>query len=430
MGILLKILKAVVLSMVSFLALLMIVIQLSSWLKLEAPASAVLTLPKMLVTWFSWQIGIISIVVSVLIIICWIVLKRMNNSIQIWTAVIAIVFMLSAMNSFVVSYRMRNAEAFSRQDYVTIMEEKQTSYLGKVTRTDLTVDFKKAISETKFFDLSVPEIGNHREVCILYLNYGNWSAHEDPEMFSYLKKHVNGIGYSYAVFGGRSRYECDITGLVQDIRKAIAYLKDQENGFGIKKVIVSGGSAGGHLALVTAFSKEIPEYRVPGTDESFGIPDGVVSFYSPIDMIVDYETFTGKNEENLNIMDKMGNLVYSKFGGGGKYDSIKASHVDSMNTLLGGTPDSNRHMYDISSVNNIAIDPKLPVFLVHGMHDSNSPPEPEVKWALEAINKGMNITSIQIPHAEHVFDLMMQDASPAVVRTLEVLDAWLVMNFE
>lgn len=426
-NVVLKIIRLLAKAVISLIAIFMLVIQVASWLKIDPPASALLTLPKMLVTWFVWQIGIISLLLLAAAA-GWALSARRKNKHRPLAAIIALIFILSSINSFFIAYRMRNAEVLCSPDIKMAIGSKNTDYNGSIKHLDATEDLKKVVPETQYLQLSIPDNGIHKDICFLYLNYGNWRVDANPETFSYLERHMNSKGYSYAVFGGRSRDDTDIAGLVKDIRKTVDFLKTSSTGYGIKKIVISGGSAGGHLALITAFSNHIPEYEIKGAPDSFGIPDGVAAFYPPIDLVSDYYTFTGKGDRDLSIFDELGNKLYSGFGGG-EYPSIKACHIDSMNTLLGGNPDGARHMYEIASVNKIASDKTMPVYLMHGTHDSNSPPEPEKIWAKEAIANGMNITWLQIPNAEHVFDLAMPDLSPAVSRVLEVMDAWLKVNF-
>lgn len=406
--------------------LFIVFVQLTAWIKLAPPASAVLTLPKMLITWFSWQSGILCLFLAFVTMCLWHFKREENHKTKrLLLSVIFSLLIISALNSFFIAYKMRTTPVLTNRAIPVNTTKFTNKYEGEIIEKNLEDKFKDIIPGIEYFTLYSPQSGKNNNICLLYLNYGNWKVHNDPGQFSYLRKHLNKRGYSYAVYGGRSRLDTDAAGLVRDIKKAIGYLKDPEYNFNIKKVILSGGSAGGHLALLAAFSADIPEYTNKGADDNLGKADAVLSFYSPIDMSFDYSYFTDKGGQDLSWMDRLGNKIYEKTMG---YPSIKACHINSMDTLLGGNPDNKSYNYKIASVNKIAGKYSMPVLLVHGSHDSNSPVLSARKWAVSSIENGSNMTYLEIPHAEHVFDLVMPGFSPAVHRTLEVINNWLYVS--
>jgi acetyl esterase/lipase len=79
--------------------------------------------------------------------------------------------------------------------------------------------------------------------------------------------------------------------------------------FGYREFFVSGGSAGGHLAQLVAYTDQIPLY----TNESLNIDstvDGVISFYGISDLSYDLEYFT--RPDKMSLLDKIGDFTYKK----------------------------------------------------------------------------------------------------------------------
>jgi hypothetical protein len=84
--------------------------------------------------------------------------------------------------------------------------------------------------------------------------------------------------------------ETDLMGMVHDVKRAIAWMKKNAGVYGINpdRIVVGGGSAGGHLALMTAYTANDLQFtpkELEGKDNSIR---AVISFYGPCNMEVTY----------------------------------------------------------------------------------------------------------------------------------------------
>lgn len=104
--------------------------------------------------------------------------------------------------------------------------------------------------------------GDHR-ACFLTIHGGGWTGGAPPRMYPfaahYAKLGMVGISVQYRLHSaktGVSVFDC-----VKDVRSAMRYLHTHATELGIdpKKIIVSGGSAGGHLAAATALFDQVNE---------------------------------------------------------------------------------------------------------------------------------------------------------------------------
>ncbi len=99
--------------------------------------------------------------------------------------------------------------------------------------------------------------------CYLIIHGGGWTGGAPPRMYPfaahYAQRGLVGISVQYRLHNaktGVSVFDC-----VKDARSAVRYLRAHAAELGIdpQKVIVSGGSAGGHLAAATALFDTVNE---------------------------------------------------------------------------------------------------------------------------------------------------------------------------
>ncbi|WP_425616831.1 alpha/beta hydrolase [Anatilimnocola sp. NA78] len=121
--------------------------------------------------------------------------------------------------------------------------------------------------------------------CFLTIHGGGWAGGEPRRMYPFAahfaKLGMVGISLEYRLLSkpaGITPFEC-----VKDGRSAVRYLKSHAAELGIdpNKIIVSGGSAGGHVAAATALFSEINEAN-EGTKVS-ATPAALVLLYPVID---------------------------------------------------------------------------------------------------------------------------------------------------
>ncbi len=116
--------------------------------------------------------------------------------------------------------------------------------------------------ERQRFDLFIPEDPKNTTGFILFIHGGGWHDgdksihHKDTEYFSEL-------GYITATMNYRFvSEELSVFDELDDISSALEQIKKtcEDYGYNVEKVILSGGSAGGHLSLMYAYTrvKEAP----------------------------------------------------------------------------------------------------------------------------------------------------------------------------
>lgn len=149
------------------------------------------------------------------------------------------------------------------------------------------VVYKKA--GDRELELHVFEPEGHREgdarPCYLVIHGGGWTGGTPQRMYPfaahYQKLGLVGISVQYRLHSaktGVSVFDC-----VEDARSAVRYVRSRAAEFGIDptKIIVSGGSAGGHLAAATAMFEQV---NAPGEDPALStMPKALILLFPVID---------------------------------------------------------------------------------------------------------------------------------------------------
>lgn len=124
-----------------------------------------------------------------------------------------------------------------------------------------------------------------KRACYITIHGGGWSGMTPVRMFPFAdhfaKLGMVGISVQYRLYNPKTQttvFDC-----VKDARSAVRYVRAHAAELGIdpNKIIVSGGSAGGHLAAATAFFDSVNE---TGEDTSISCqPNALVLLFPVID---------------------------------------------------------------------------------------------------------------------------------------------------
>ena len=174
-------------------------------------------------------------------------------------------------------------------------------------------------------------------------------------------------GYSVAVVEYRTAPEFRFPAALEDVRQALAYLKENTANLGVDpgKFVLLGRSAGAQLALLEAYASG---------DESIR---GVVSFYGPTDLPYAYAHPT-----NPRVAD------------------IQRPLED----YLGGSPGERDEAYREASPINFASPSSPPTLLVHGSRDDMVQLIQSERLAARLQGVSVPHLLVRLPWATHGFD--------------------------
>jgi NADPH:quinone reductase-like Zn-dependent oxidoreductase/acetyl esterase/lipase len=229
--------------------------------------------------------------------------------------------------------------------------------------------------------------------------------------------------------------ETDIEGMVGDVRRSIAWMKAHGDALGVKadRIVVGGGSAGAHLALLAAYTEGNPELTPPDlyfTDAALErrrvdtSVRGVLAWYGPVDLKACYSHFHNDalaaktpNPPDWNaptpalLLRVMGpnanRFGFQKMGGGGRLDWI-----------LQGRPEQVPARYALlSPISHVRADCP-PTLLMQGSADIIVP-----QASAEALRDKMWLAGAQmalllLPRIDHAFDLFGTRWSPSARKSI------------
>jgi acetyl esterase/lipase len=256
-------------------------------------------------------------------------------------------------------------------------------------------------------------------LAVVYLHGGAWSL-LDKDFFTHpFFRHLAAQGHVVMDVAYRLYPETDMLGMVGDAKRAIAWMKAQGPSYGVnpERVVVAGGSAGGHLALLAAYTpREValtPE-EAGQTDLSVG---AVISCYGPTDLRAYYDYtrqiiwgHLGQATEARPpdpLIRRVLGTSYERLGLG------KSGAVGAMEPLVGGTPETVPDLYALFSPSTHVQPGCPPTLLIQGKDDVIAPVSATNMLFEQLVACGVPAVNIIFPHAEHGFDLVLPGFSPA-----------------
>lgn len=184
---------------------------------------------------------------------------------------------------------------------------------------------------------------------------------------------------------------------IVDVKRAIAWVKANIADYGGDPdfVVITGGSAGGHLTALAALSPNEPEFQ-PGFEES----DTSVSAAVPLYGIYDFLDWNGK---------------------GGPAGSVR--YIERM--VLKSSPKTDRRRWMRASPYYWVNPDAPPMMILHGTNDSLVPIYGARRFARELkATSDHAVVYAELPRAQHAFDIYASLRTLYTVRAIEHFLAW------
>ncbi|MEJ2758936.1 MAG: alpha/beta hydrolase, partial [Anaerolineales bacterium] len=274
-------------------------------------------------------------------------------------------------------------------------------------------------------DLWLPAVAsNHNETGIIYLHGSGWHYADKDFGTRHFFRHLAGQGYVIADVAYTLAPKADLFGMIADVKRAIAWMKNHAHELGIapENIILMGGSAGGHLALLAGYTPNHPRLDPEDVTCDTSVC-GVVSYYGPPDLIAQFDRFTelpgltGKSKFERAFMS----YLEFRFG----FSPLPVHQL--LPEFIGGTPSQIPDLYALGSANNHVGKHCPPTLLLQGMHDFSGA-VPEVSKLYTALRQtGQMAFLLELPDTEHGFDLFKPQWSPAAQAATYVTERFLAM---
>jgi len=139
---------------------------------------------------------------------------------------------------------------------------------------------------------------------IVFIHGGSWKSGDKKDYLVYLLYFAE-KGFITASLSYRFLQEAIFPAAVEDVRCGVGWIKKYGISYGIdtNKVVLVGGSAGAHLAMMLAYSQD---FQSCDTNNVSPRVQGVVNIYGPVDLTTDFAIvqpvlpeFIGDSYENM-----------------------------------------------------------------------------------------------------------------------------------
>ncbi|GIK58853.1 MAG: alpha/beta hydrolase [Chloroflexi bacterium] len=265
-------------------------------------------------------------------------------------------------------------------------------------------------------DLWQPPAGvPHTGIGIIYLHGSGWH-YMDKDFRGTTRplfQHLASQGHVIADVAYTLAPKATIIPMVADVKRAIAWMKTNAADLGInpERIVLMGGSAGAHLALLAAYTSHHPildPADVSGLDTAV---HGVISYYGITDCVSGHERLTHIPPTPAVLSPWVERLLKrgGMLPGDGRY--IQAHHM--IPSTLGGVPHEEPDMYQLASPLAHVGPHCPPTLLINGTHDVG-PDMNQHRWLQAALYRyQVPCAHVEIACADHAFDLIAPRWSPA-----------------
>ncbi|MFP4395014.1 MAG: alpha/beta hydrolase fold domain-containing protein [Anaerolineales bacterium] len=275
-------------------------------------------------------------------------------------------------------------------------------------------------------------------LAFIYFHGSGWHFSDKDAGTRPMFRHLSAQGHVIMDVAYRLCPETDWRGMLGDVKRAVAWLRINAAEYGVDpaQIVLGGGSAGGHLALLAAYTAAdaaLTPVDVMGMDLAVR---GVVSWYGPPDMTYfaghTVPVFSQKlpaEDERTN--DTLADKIFRAMG----FDMPLPAHWPAgmtvqeamMHALFGGPPEERPEAYrQASPVTHVAADCPS-TLLLQGEHDSLVAAESVHALAAQLRAVDVPVVHIEYPQASHAFDLVLPQLSPPAQAALYEVGRFLAL---
>lgn len=269
-------------------------------------------------------------------------------------------------------------------------------------------------------DVWSPAAGNRSGLAFLFFHGGAWYMMDKDLLTRPFFRHLVAQGHTVMDVAYRLCPEVDIFGMVGDVKRAISWMKSNASRYGVdpERIVLAGGSAGGHLALLAAYTPALPALTPDDLQNDDLSVCGVVSYYGPTDMLAEYQH---TNQERLRAK----NLPRVSVGPGSTLTVTPGTWR--MDALLGGWPQDALPNYQLASPSTHVHPDCPPTLLIQGSLDFITPVDATCSLHKSLVEAGVPAINVVLPWTDHGFDMLLPQINPAAQSALYDVDRFLAI---
>jgi acetyl esterase/lipase len=255
---------------------------------------------------------------------------------------------------------------------------------------------------------------------VIYIHGSAWHYMDKDMGTRRFFRHLAGQGHVVMDVAYTLAPKAQLLAMVADVKRAIAWMKTHATEYGVnpERIVLVGGSSGGHLVLLAAYTPNHPELQPSdvGVDTSV---QAVVSYYGFPDLKASHDYFrthpgmmpTGETWLGQRFLERA-EALFRRTRMLPPYGRL-IDLPDFLPSLLGGTPDEVPELYHLGSPISHVGPHCPPTLLLQGAHDGGGM-LPDVHRLHRALcEAGVASVYVEFPDTEHAFDLIFPRWSPA-----------------
>jgi acetyl esterase/lipase len=279
---------------------------------------------------------------------------------------------------------------------VTALDWRSLALPFRIRRPDVTrvrnVEYAQAGKTRLLLDVYHHRDRPERCPVLLQIHGGAWIVGSKDEQGQPLMQHLASRGWVCVSINYRLSPRATFPDPLIDVKRAIRWIREHGAAYGADPcfLVVTGGSAGGHLCALTALTANDPEYQ-PGFEQVDTSVDGCVAFYGVYD-------FTDRHGQYRN------------------RGLTRLLERQVMKVPLATAPDAYEKASPMSRVSEEA----PPFLVVHGDQDTLVPVDEARHFVatLRARTKAL-VAYAEIPGAQHAFEIFPSLRAALVVHGVE-----------
>lgn len=235
-------------------------------------------------------------------------------------------------------------------------------------------------------------------LALIYVHGGYYEMLDKDSGTRPLFRHLTRQGHVVMDISYRLLDETDIFGMVDDVKRAVAWMKNKAVGYGVdpERLVLAGASSGGNLALLAGYTAGHPQLTPDDVAGDTSVR-AVVAYYG----VHDWPTFYRLSTDD-----------------------------DLARRLMSGTLEDIPERYELASP-AFHVDADTPTTLtVQGLHDQQHLVNANRNLHRALTDAGVRAASLELPGTDHAFDLMppgLGPISPPGISALYNLERFLAL---
>jgi acetyl esterase/lipase len=272
-------------------------------------------------------------------------------------------------------------------------------------------------------------------VAVVYLHGSGYYVFDKDFLSRPLFRHLAAQGHVIVDVAYRLYPDSDVAGMVADAKRAISWVRDHATGLGVDpdRIVLAGGSAGGHLSLLAAYGHDAPALTPPDLAGRDLRVRAVASLYGQVDLGAMYwhasqDRICHPDDPQPDWTAPPPRMLTRLFGGNAARLRLQfISYGGRADWLVGGTPGEAPDRYAQVSAFTYAGAECPPTLLMHGTHDEMAPVGAVRDLQARLRQAGVPVTAAYLPHTDHYFDLLGTRWSPAARVAIYAIERFLAV---